>query len=109
MKKIKSFIKRNDVICVFLLFLLLFVIPSFCVKLFINDALWNFSNVYKLLNGYKIYNECNVIVTPLFFYLGEVFLKIFGANFLGFSVYNLLINAFLFTSIYSLFKCFDIK
>lgn len=109
MDKLKIFVKKYDFIFVFLVFNALLIIPTFGMKLYLYDELWNFSNVYKMANGYKIYQECNVIVTPLFFYIGTFIFKIIGANFFGFRIYSILINSFLFTSIYTLFKSANIN
>lgn len=40
---------------------------TFFIELKSNDILWNLSNIYKMYNGGKIYNDCNVITTPIFF------------------------------------------
>ena len=109
MKKIGNFIKKHDNIYIMLIFAILFIIPSFGIKLMLTDELWNFSNVYKMINGYKIYQECNVIITPLFFYIGKILLKVIGANFFGFRIYCILINACVFTGIYMLFKSVNIN
>ena len=53
------------------------------------DELWNFSNCYKMFEGYKIYRDLNVIITPLFFYTAQVFFKLFGATILSFKIYNM--------------------
>lgn len=104
MEKIKKIINKFDLLYVFIIFSALLIIPSFGLKLRPYDELWNFTNIYKMTNGFKIYQECNVIITPLFFETGKVLFNIFGANYFGFHIYNILINAFLFTSVYYLFR-----
>ena len=71
-KRMKEIIKKHDNIII--LFIMLLISSSFllAVPLDANDELWNFSNVYKMVNGYQIYEDLNVIVTPLFFYLGKI-------------------------------------
>ena len=76
-----------DFIAIFIFAILIGSI-NFYIKFEINDELWNFSNVYKMCNGYQIYKDLNVIITPLFFYLGELFLKVFGTNYFSFKIYN---------------------
>ena len=60
----------------------------------IYDELWNFSNTYKMLNGFMIYKDINVIITPLYFYLGMLILHIFGTNLFAFKIYNRNYNIF---------------
>ena len=76
--KNKSNILVNSLIigvCAILLFAFIYL-----VLVTSNDELWNFQNIYKMINGYKIYNDSNVIITPIFFYLGAIFLEIFSAK-----------------------------
>lgn len=42
------------------------------------DDLWLYHMSLKMLNGYMPYKEINMIVTPLFFQIVEVFMKLFG-------------------------------
>lgn len=73
----------------------------FTTQIFTNDELWNFQNVYKLHNGYILYEDINAITPPLFFYLGYIILSIFSFTIVGFRIYNLLIYA---TFIFIIFK-----
>ncbi len=68
-----------------------------------------FGEVLKMYNGYSIYREINVLVTPLFFYIGLLFFKIFTANYLVFRIYGILIWCLLILSIYLLLKKIKIK
>lgn len=56
-----------------------------------SDELWNFQNIHKMIRGLKIYNDANVIITPIFYYIGYIFVKIFGGKLLGFKIYNVVI------------------
>ena len=72
------------------------IILFFCYfVLFINvmpiepyDELWNFHNILKMYNGGIIYVDSNVIITPLFFYIGQLFLKILGPTIVSFRIYH---------------------
>ena len=68
--KIKAFINKNEKLFVFILILLAvsLVALNYNLELSANDELWNFSNILKMINGYTIYKDLNVIITPLFFY-----------------------------------------
>lgn len=104
-------LKKNILIELGIIFLimLLSACKAFYFGFDANDELWNFSNIYKMYIGYNIYEDINVIVTPLFFYIGEIIFKIIGANYLSFRIYNVLINFFLFYLIYNIFKALKLK
>lgn len=105
MKKILKY----DSIIVFFIFASLMILPAFCRNLYVGDELWTFSNTYKMYNGYEIYKDCNVIATPVFFYIGELLFFIFSPNMLVFRFYNVLINSLLYFGIYELNKLFGIS
>lgn len=88
------------------LVLLIVLVASTTLIISVNpyDELWNFANSYKMFNEYKIYEELNVIVTPLFFYIAQIFFIIFGANLLAFRIYNIVICTAFFMLIYLIFK-----
>ena len=102
--KITNFIERhNNTFVVMLIFLSIFGI-TLNVNLESSDELWNFQNIYKMYNGFQIYKDANVIITPLFFWIGEIIFKILGANFLSFRIYNMIIMTFLFFTTYLILK-----
>src|SRR5699024_5268195 len=68
------------------------------------DESYNFLNTYKIANGLTIYKDNNVIITPLFFYIAAIFLKIFGENILVYRTLNLIISTFTFFLCYAIFK-----
>ncbi len=99
-----EFVKRHDNI--FFIILIFLSISGITLNISItnSDELWNFQNVYKMYNGYQIYQDANVIVTPLFFWIGECLFNILGANFLTFRIYNIIILIALYFIIYLLLK-----
>ena len=97
-------IKKHDNILVFIYFLCVLSIYTYIIIFSTDDELWNFSFIYKMANGYKIYKDLNVIITPLFHFIGKIFFLIFGSNFLIFRIYNIIIFANLYFLIYKLFK-----
>ena len=105
--KNKSNILVNSLIigvCAILLFAFIYL-----VLVTSNDELWNFQNIYKMINGYKIYNDSNVIITPIFFYLGAIFLEIFSAKFVVFRIYNIISVIILFVISYKIMKKLDLS
>ena len=80
MKNIVSFVKKHDNIFVLILIALAMLARVYNVVISNTDEAYNFLNSYKLANGLTIYTDNNVIITPLFFYISSIFLKIFGEN-----------------------------
>lgn len=103
MKRYIEKIKRYN-IDVIILIILMTSLLSFLTYLNSGDELWNFANCYKMFNGYKIYKELNVIITPLFFYIAQIFFKLFGATMFTFRIYNIIIFLTFFMLIYYIFR-----
>ena len=105
-QKILNNLKKCDNILIIIIFAIMISGVSLFIKVQPNDELWNFANIYKMTNGFKIYTDLNIIITPLFFYLAQIFFNIFGANILSFRMFNILIYTGLIFIIYNLFKTF---
>lgn len=103
-KKIKERLEKHDVIFIIPIIAIAVSIFTLRAKFDTYDELWNLSNIYKMYNGGLIYRDCNVIITPLFFYIGNIIFKLIGANYLSFRIYNIIIYTALITLIYVLFK-----
>lgn len=103
LKVIETVKKYDNIFVGIIIFLSIFGIT---LNVFVtnSDELWNFQNIYKMYNGFQIYKDANVIITPLFFYLGELLFKMLGANFLTFRIYNIIIIFFLYFFTYLLLK-----
>lgn len=108
MGKIKEFINKHYGMFVFFVISIIVSGTALNCKTNMCDELWNFQNIYKMYNGYKIYIDANVISTPLFHYIGLILFKLLGANFLIFKIYNSIINVFLFWAIYRILKLLKI-
>lgn len=105
MKRIINYIKNKDTIFLFILLIAIFFsISQVFPEIIASDYLWNFQSTYKMYNGYKIYQDINVIVTPFFFYIGLFLFKILGANMLTFNLYGIIINALILTYTYIILK-----
>lgn len=99
-----EFVKKHDNIFFIILIFLSILGIAMNVRLENSDELWNFQNVYKMYNGYQIYQDANVIITPLFFWIGEILFKILGANFFTFRTYSIIIFIAFYFIIYLLLK-----
>lgn len=105
----KKNINKILIVIAIILIVASFVISLIYIPLFSSDELWNFQNILKMCNGFKIYNDSNVIVTPLFFYIEFIILKLLGASILTFRITNLLIILPLFYFIYKILKNLKIE
>lgn len=81
----------------------------FTTPIFTNDELWNFQHLYKIHNGYTLYDDANAITPPVFYYLGYVILSVFSFTMVGFRIYNLLIYGTLLFTIAKIFKALNIS
>ena len=106
--KVKKFVEKHDEIFVTILIFIMSLGYSLYIKTLAGDELWNFQNVYKIYNGYKIYVDANVITSPIFHFIGALVFKIFGANFFVFRMYALVIYTIFFVGIYKLFRSLKI-
>lgn len=105
MKKAKKFLKIMFSVILLILPIALISINN---ELIIGDELWNFQNIMKMINGGKIYVDNNVIITPIFYFLGMPLIKFFGSNILGFRIYNVIIFCILILSSFLIFKLLKI-
>ncbi len=108
MEKIKEFVNKHYDMFVFFVIAIIVTGTALNCKTNMCDELWNFQNIYKMYNGYKIYIDANVITTPLFHFIGLILFKVLGANFLIFKIYNSIINILLFWAIYRILKLLKI-
>ncbi len=104
MNKIIRKIKEKDNIIVFLIIFLITIGISLNISIQASDEIWNFQSVYKMYNGFKIYQDMNVIITPLFFLLAEGIFHIFGANLFVFRISQCFECTILYIFIYKLMK-----
>lgn len=104
MKKIILRIKKKDDILFFLLIFFIAIGITLNLNISASDEIWNFQNAYKMYSGFKIYEDINVIVTPLFFWLTEVIFHLFGANIFIFRIIHCIEMAVLYLFTYKILK-----
>ena len=106
---VANFIKKHDnIFCIILFFLSIYGI-TLNVYITNSDELWNFQNVFKFYNGFKLYKDINIIITPLFLWIGKLIFQILEPNFLTFRIYNMIIMTALYFTAYLLLKEFKIS
>lgn len=101
--KFNFFQKYAKIIFPLMIFAIGFLI-IFINTLEISDELWLFHHTYKISQGCTIYSDVNVIITPIFFYIGKLFLLVFGKNMIIFRIYGLLIFVILYFITYKVMK-----
>ena len=104
LKKIKRLVAKYDELFFIIIFFIIIFGKAVYIESIPEDEVWNFQNIYKMYNGYKIYIDANVITTPVFHFIGLILFKILGANFFVFRLYNVFINLFLFLGLYKILK-----
>lgn len=101
MKKIKS----NILISLFFIVVFtLIALITFSQEFSFYDENWCFQNIYKMYNNGVIYNDNNVIDTPIFFVVGNILFHILNANLFTFRIYNVLIFFLQYLLIYLIFR-----
>lgn len=60
------------------------------------DEVWNYGFSYNIATGLIPYKDFNMILTPLYPFLGSLFLIVFGKNILVFHIFNALICTSIF-------------
>ena len=108
-EKMRQFIIKHDELFFVIIFFIIIFGITINIETVPTDEVWNFQNIYKMYNGYKIYIDANVITTPLFHIIGLILFKIFGANFFIFKIYGIFINLFLILGEYKILKSLNIS
>lgn len=102
-------IKKHDNLILWGAVTLFSAIAIFSVCLGTGDEIWNFANIYKMVNGYQIYKDANVIITLVFFIIGEIAFKILGANYFIFRLLDSLIYSTMILIVYNILKQLKIR
>lgn len=102
-------IKKHDNLILWLAVTIFSAVAIFMVRLRTGDEMWNFANIYKMVNGYQIYKDANVIITPIFFIIGEIAFKILGANYFTFRLLDALIYSTMILIVYNILKQLKIR
>lgn len=102
-------IKKHDNLILLIVITIFSAVAVFSVRLRTGDEIWNFANIYKMVNGYQIYKDANVIITPIFFIIGEIAFKTIGANYFIFRILDSLIYSTMILIIYNILKQLKIR
>ena len=97
--------KRNNVLKYFMLFIFSFIISFFFVYVLMPtfcDEIWTYGFSYNISKGMIIYRDFNVLQTPLYFFIGACFIKIFGAYMLSLAIFNSILYAIMVVMLYKI-------
>lgn len=97
-------IKKHDNLLLWIGIAIFSALSIFQVGISVGDELWNFQNIYKMVNGFTIYQDANVIITPIFFWIGEIVLKLFGANYFIYRLFDICIYTSMILMVYMILK-----
>lgn len=107
MKKYFSKFNFKKIILYLFLFLLAFFISFFvtyvCMPMTCDDV-WLFGFTSNIMKGLIIYRDYNVVTTPLYYFIGVMFLKAFGDYIISMGVFNSLLNALIFLMMFRVIK-----
>ena len=71
----KEVLKNSAIVLIFGAMITL----AFCNLSTLNyDIIWYFHTAQKVAEGYTMYTEINTVITPIFFWIASLFIKIFG-------------------------------
>lgn len=84
-------------------FLVSFIVTYVCVPLEC-DEVWLYGFSYNISKGLIIYRDFNVVTTPLYYFIGSIFIKIFGNYIISISIFNSLLVSFIFLLMFGVIK-----
>ena len=92
---------------IFIILLFLIYLFTYFESVRIWDNLWNFHFIQGIETGLVPYRDMNLIVPPLFHFVGAFLFKLLGTNFYSFNIYGCLINTCIVVGILSLIRLYS--
>lgn len=93
LEKIKK--HRFQLIELILIFIITLLFNLICNSP-VHDEIWNYGFSYNIATGLIPYKDFNMVITPLFPFLGSIFLSIFGKNIISYHIFNSIICTIIF-------------
>lgn len=109
-KKIIYYINKiinNKIIFSLILFIFVFFISFIVTYIFTPitfDETWIYGFSYNISKGMIIYRDFNVITTPLYYFIGAIFIKIFGNYMIVLGIFNALLVSFIVLMMFNIIK-----
>ena len=68
------------------------------------DIIWCFHISQKIANGFELYSEIGTVVTPIYFWIGSLFVKIFGNSMISMDLYSGVVAGAISTIIFNIIQ-----
>lgn len=68
------------------------------------DIIWCFHISQKIANGFELYSEIGTVVTPIYFWIGSLFIKIFGNSLISMDIYSACVSGAIATIIFNIIQ-----
>ena len=89
---------------IFILFTLIVTLWMNTSRTFNYDLTWCFHISQKVANGDLLYSEISTVVTPLYFWFGAIFIKIFGNSLISMHIFGGVVWGVIATTLYNMVK-----
>ena len=91
-------LKKKDILILIIIFIYTGILITYSNA--DNDLIWNYGFSYNFANHLLMYKDYNMVITPLYPFLGGILIKILGNNFLIFNLYNTILSTILYYYLY---------
>lgn len=99
--------KNNKMKIIYLCLFLTFVVLTFCFSTFIlpvnsGDEIWCYGFSYNISIGMIPYRDFSMLQTPLYFYIGSIFIMIFGNFLFSLHIFNAIFISFIMLMLFKM-------
>ena len=91
-------LKKKDILILIIIFIYTGILITYSNA--DNDLIWNYGFSYNFANHLLMYKDYNMVITPLYPFLGGILMKNLGNNFLIFNLYNTILSTILYYYLY---------
>ena len=89
---------KSQIIELIMIFILTLLFNLICNTLS-NDDIWNYGFSYNILNGLIPYKDFNMVITPLYPFIGALFMLIFGEKLIIYYILGAIVSTTIFSYI----------
>ena len=91
-------LKKKDILILIIIFIYTGILITYSNA--DNDLIWNYGFSYNFANHLLMYKDYNMVITPLYPFIGGILMRILGNNFLIFNLYNTILSTILYYYLY---------
>lgn len=91
-------LKKKDILILIIIFIYTGILITYSNA--DNDLIWNYGFSYNFANHLLMYKDYNMVITPLYPFLGGLLMRLLGNNFLVFNLYNTILSTMLYYYLY---------